>query len=93
MNLFHGAEMKEAVLVTGDNTVMAFVRHSSGRDNYILLDVDDKRIVCDSSVSRWLPSAAAQHLSKLSQTVADKTAVPSKSPASSTTGKRTKKKQ
>lgn len=68
--LLHGAEIKEAVLVTGDNTVMAFVRHS--RESAILLDVDDKRVVCDSSVTRWLPSAAAQHLTKLSQTVAEK---------------------
>lgn len=72
-DLLHGAEVKEAVLVSGDNTVMAFCRHENrGKKNFILIDVDDKRLVCDSSVSRWLPSAAAQHLTKLSSQTAER---------------------
>ncbi len=72
-DLLHGAEIREGYLVSGDATVMAFTRHeNSGRNNFILIDVEDKKVFCDPSVGKWLPGAVSSHLTKLSKTVADK---------------------
>lgn len=68
-SLLHGAEVKEGVLVTGDSTVMAFCRYeNSAKSNFIFLDVDDKRLFCEDSVTRWLPSAVYSHLTSKQQT-------------------------
>jgi hypothetical protein len=72
-DLLHGAEIREGYLVSGDATVMAFTRHEShGRNNFILIDVEDKKVFCDPSVGKWLPGAVNSHLTKLSKTIADK---------------------
>ena len=73
-NLLQGAEIKEGYLVSGDNTVMSFCRHeNNAKNNFVIIDVDEKRLFCDVSVGKWLPSAAASHLTKLSKTIAEKT--------------------
>ncbi len=95
-DLLHGAEVKQGYLVGGDNTVMAFCRYenNSARNNFILLDVDERKIFCDPSVASWLPEATMGHLTKLSKTIAEKkpaatvvaagqTAAPTSSPGNS----------
>ena len=72
-SLTHGADIREGVVVSGDATVMAFCRHEN-KNNFVILDVDDKRLFCDSSVTKWLPNAVAGHLSRLSKTLTEKTA-------------------
>ena len=75
--LLQGAEVRGGVLVSGDHTVMAFCRHeNSGPNKFVILDVDDRKLVCEPSAAKWLPGAAASHLTRLSKTIADK-AVPS----------------
>jgi hypothetical protein len=72
-DLLHGAEIREGYLVSGDATVMAFTRHeNNGRNNYILIDVEEKKVFCDPSVIKWLPGAVSSHLTRLSKTIADK---------------------
>lgn len=86
-SLTHGADVREGVLVSGDATVMAFCRHEN-KHNFIILDVDDKRIFCDSSVTKWLPNAVGGHLTRLSKTLTEKapiTASSTKEPAGSAT--------
>jgi len=63
-SLLHGAEFRKGVLVSGDSTVMAFCRHQNGSrgDNFVLIDVNDKELLCDESVTRWLPQAVNAHL-------------------------------
>ncbi len=71
--LLHGADIREGFLVSGDATVIAFARHeNNSRNNFILFDVEEKKILCDKSVSKWLPGAVANHLSKLSKTIPEK---------------------
>ncbi len=71
--LLHGAEVREGILVSGDATVMAFCRHEN-KSNFVLLDVEEKKLFCDSSVTRWLPNAVAGHLGRLNKTIPDKPA-------------------
>lgn len=72
-DLLHGAEVREGYLVSGDATVMAFVRHeNNGRNNFVLVDVEDKKLFCDPSVGKWLGPAVSSHLTKLSKTIAEK---------------------
>ena len=62
--------------MSGDNTVMSFCRHeNNAKNNFIQIDVDDKRLFCDVSVGKWLPTATANHLKKLSKTIAEKPVV------------------
>ena len=76
-DLLHGAQVREGYLVSGDSTVVAFARHeNNSRNNFILFDLEDKKIVCDQSVSRWLPNAVSTHLAKLSKTIPEKQTVP-----------------
>lgn len=64
-SLLHGAEVKEGILVSGDSTVVAFCRHeNSAKTNFIFLDVNDKQIFCEPSVTQWLPKAVNSHLTK-----------------------------
>jgi hypothetical protein len=72
-SLFHGAEVREGVLVSGDATVMAFCRHEN-KNNFVVLDIDEKRLFCDSSVTKWLPNAVAGHLTRLSKTLTERAA-------------------
>ena len=72
-DLLHGAEVREGYLVSGDATVIAFARHeNNSRNNFILFDVEEKKICCDKSAIKWLPGAVTNHLGKLSKTIADK---------------------
>ena len=73
-HLLHGAEIREGFLVSGDATVMAFTRHenNAARNNFVLVDLEDKKLFCDPSVSKWLPGAISSHLNKLSKTIAEK---------------------
>lgn len=72
-SILHGASMKAGVLVSGDQTVMAFCRHEQKPQNqFILVDVNDKQLFCEATVSQWLPSAVSNHLGKLSKTIVDK---------------------
>ena len=73
-SIFHGAEVKEGILVSGDATVMAFCRHEN-KNNFVLLDVDERKLFCDNSVSKWLPSAVAAHLARMSKSLAEKAPV------------------
>lgn len=77
-DLIHGAEVKQGYLVSGDNTVMAFCRYenNSVRNNFILLDIDERNVFCDPSVASWLPDATVGHLTKLSKTIAEKKPIP-----------------
>jgi hypothetical protein len=72
-SLLHGAEVREGVLISGDATVMAFCRHEN-KNNFVIIDVDERRIFCDPSVTKWLPNAVSGHLSRLSKTLAEKPA-------------------
>jgi hypothetical protein len=64
-SLLHGAEVKEGILVSGDSTVVAFCRHeNSAKTNFIFLDVNDRQIFCEPSVTQWLPKAVNSHLYK-----------------------------
>jgi hypothetical protein len=75
-DLLHGAEVREGYLVSGDATVIAFARHeNNSRNNFILFDVEEKKICCDKSAAKWLPGAVTNHLGKLSKTIADKSAM------------------
>jgi hypothetical protein len=72
-SILHGASIKTGVLVSGDQTVMAFCRHEQKPQNqFILVDVNDKQMFCEANVTQWLPSAVSNHLSKLSKTIAEK---------------------
>lgn len=72
-DLLHGAEVREGYLVSGDATVIAFARHEhNSRNNFIMFDVEEKKLLCDKSVAKWLPGAVANHLGKLSKTIAEK---------------------
>ena len=74
-DLLHGAEVREGFLVSGDATVIAFARHeNNSRNNFILFDIEEKKLLCDKSVSKWLPGAVTSHLGKLSKTIAEKPA-------------------
>lgn len=73
-SLFHGAEMREGILVSGDATVMAFCRHEN-KNNFVILDVDEKKLFCDNSVTKWLPSAVAGHLARMSKSLTEKAPV------------------
>lgn len=75
-SLLHGAEVREGLLVSGDATVMAFCRHEN-KNNFVILDVDERKLFCDQSISKWLPNAVSGHLSRLSKTLADKAPVTS----------------
>jgi hypothetical protein len=75
-SIFHGAEVREGVLVSGDATVMAFCRHEN-KNNFVILDVDERKLFCDNSVSKWLPSAVASHLAKMSKSLVEKAPVTS----------------
>ena len=70
-SLLHGAEVREGVLVSGDATVMAFCRHEN-KNNFVLFDVDERKLFCDASVARWLPNAVSGHLARLNKTIAEK---------------------
>jgi hypothetical protein len=71
--LLHGAQVREGYLVSGDATVVAFTRHeNNSRNNFILFDIEDKKLVCDQSVAKWLPNAVSGHLAKLSKTIPEK---------------------
>lgn len=65
-SILAGAQLQRGILVSGDNTVMAYCRHEHKPGNpFILLEVDDKKLFCDSRVAKWLPAAASNHLAKL----------------------------
>jgi hypothetical protein len=70
-NIFQGAEVSEGVLLSGDATVLAFCRHEN-KNNFVLLDVDERRLFCDTSVTSWLPSAVSGHLGRLSKSLTEK---------------------
>ena len=74
--------------MSGDATVMAFCRHEN-KSNFVLLDVDERKLFCDPSVSRWLPNAVSGHLARLNKTIPDKpTAAPAQEGSPTSTNKK-----
>jgi hypothetical protein len=74
MSGLHGVDIKEGLLLSGDNTVMAICRNKNNSlNNFIINEINEKQLFVENSVIHWLPNEINSKLNELGKTLTEKT--------------------